>query len=337
MWWRPGSSLRRRRASARLSLPKKFAIRRATIPRMLATLALFAILSTPATASPAQPEHLEHLATKLQQDLQRIAGSAPGVIGISVVDITSGRRFGVNEGWTFPQGSTIKIPILIELYRRADQGDLKIADRIPVKRSDQVGGSGLFQHFADDGSAISLHDLAVAMIVLSDNTATNMLIERLGMDRINRTMFELGATGTRLQRRMIAPEESAKGNENLSTPREAVDLMVRLSKCELPLSPESCRAVRSILEIPKGGPFREPIPSSVRVAWKPGGIEGVQTAWGLVNVPGAPYAIALMINYGPDDMASTVRELSTAVYRYFTQIARTTPYGTRVPLEMIRK
>ena len=91
------------------------------------------------------------------------------------------------------------------------------------------------------------------------------------------------------------------------------------------------------LEIPKGGPFRDAIPSSVRVAWKPGGIEGVQTAWGLVDVPGAPYAVALMINYGSDDMGPALRELSAAVYRYFAQIARTTPYGVRVPAEVIRK
>ena len=304
---------------------------------MLATLTLLAALASSPVAGAPQPEHLEQLAGKLQQDLQRIADAAPGVVGVSVVDLTSGRRFGVNDTWTFPQGSAIKIPILIELYRRADQKDLKLSDRIPLRRADQTGGSGLLQHFADGGSELSLHDLAVAMIVVSDNTATNILIDRLGMDRVNRTMFELGAAGTKLQRRMITPEESAKGNENLSTPREAADLMVRLSRCQLPLSAESCKAVREILEIPKGGPFREGIPSSVRAAWKPGGIEGVQTAWGLVDVPGAPYAVALMINYGPDDMAPAIRDLSTAVYRYFAQIARTTSHGTRVPVEVIRK
>jgi beta-lactamase class A len=304
---------------------------------MFATIALLAALASPPAAGTPQPEHLEQLAGKLQQDLLRIAGAAPGVVGVSVVDVTSGRRFGVNDTWTFPQGSAIKIPILIELFRRVDQNDLKISDRLPLRRRDQVGGSGLLQHFADGGSELSLHDLAVAMIVLSDNTATNMLIDRLGMDRVNRTMFELGAAGTRLQRRMITPEESAKGNENLSTPREAADLMVRLARCQLPLTAESCRSVRAILEIPKGGPFRDAIPSSVRAAWKPGGIEGAQTAWGLVDVPGAPYAVALMINYGPDDMAAALRDLSAAVYRYFAQIGRTTAYGTRVPLELIRK
>ena len=300
---------------------------------MLAIFATFAMLAMPAV----QGEHRDQLAGRLQQQLQRLADAAPGVAGISVVDITSGKRFGVNDSLLFPQGSAIKIPILIELYRRADRGEVKLSDRLPVRGADQVGGSGLLQHFSDGGSELSLRDLAIAMIVLSDNTATNLLIDRLGMDRVTKTMAEIGAAQTRLKRKMIRPEESAKGNENISTPREAADLMVRLSRCELPVSAGSCAAIRAILEIPKSGAFREAIPASLPVAWKPGGIEGAQTAWGLVNVPGAPYAIAIMINYGTDDVDRAMRELSSAVYTYFTQIARTTPYGTRVPMEYIKK
>ena len=306
---------------------------------MLAILATLAIFALPAQSAPPQspPAHRAQLAAKLQSDLQRLAAAAPGVAGISVVDLSSGQRFGVNEGLVFPQGSAIKIPILIELYRRADVGELKLTDRLPVRRDNQVGGSGLLQYFSDGGSEMSLHDLAVAMIVLSDNSATNILIDRLGMDRVSRTMSELGAGQTKLQRKMIRPEESARGNENLSTPAEAADLMVRIARCQLPLPAASCASIKSILEIPKSGAFREPIPASVRVAWKPGGIEGAQTAWGLVDVPGAPYAITIMINYGPDDLDAPMREISSAVFKYFAQVARTTPHGTRVPLEYIKK
>jgi beta-lactamase class A len=306
---------------------------------MLAMLAILAMLAMPAQAQPASPAHRDQLAAKLRNDLQRLAADTSGVVGISVVDLSSGQRFGVNEELTFPQGSAIKIPILIELFRRADRGELKLTDRLPVRVNNQVGGSGLLQYFSDGGSELSLHDLAIAMIVLSDNSATNVLIDRLGMDQVSRTMAEIGAGQTKLQRKMIRPEESAKGNENLSTPKEAADLMTRIARCDLPVSPASCARIRAILEIPKSGAFRDPIPASVPVAWKPGGIEGAQTAWGLVNVPGGPYAIAIMVNYGGDDadLNRPIREISSAAYKYFTQIARTTPYGTRVPLEYIKK
>ena len=97
---------------------------------MVAVLALLAVLAMPAGVP--QPEHLDQLATKLQHELQRIATAAPGVVGIAVVDIGSGKRFGVNEDLLFPQGSAIKIPILIELYRHADRGEVKLGDRLRV-------------------------------------------------------------------------------------------------------------------------------------------------------------------------------------------------------------
>jgi beta-lactamase class A len=284
----------------------------------------------------AQPAHRDLLAAKLQADLERLAGQSSGVVGLAVVDIASGQRFGVNERLVFPQGSAIKIPIVFELFRRAGAGQLRLDDRVAVGAADQVGGSGLLQHFASGGSELSLHDLAVAMVVLSDNTATNLLIDRLGMDAVSESMARLGAPETKLRRKMIRPAESARGAENVSTPREAVDLMVRLARCDLPMPAASCAAVRRILEIPKPGAFRDPVPASVPVAWKPGAVEGVETAWGLVSLPGSPYAMAVMVNYAADDASRTIRELSAAAYRYFAQVARTSPHGVRVPLEHLK-
>jgi len=303
--------------------------------RGIAILAGFSVAIALGVSPASQAPHRELLAAKLQADLQRLADEARGVVGIAAVDVTTGERFGVNDDLVFPQGSAIKIPILIELFRQTDHGGPGLDDRVPLGAADQVGGSGLLQYFSDGGSLLSLHDLAIAMIVLSDNTATNVLIDRLGMERVTETMAELGAPETRLRRKMIRPEDSVSGNENVSTPREAADLMVRLARCDLPLTPESCAAVRRMLEIGKPGAFREPIPAEIPVAWKPGSIEGVQTAWGLVDLPGGPYAVSVMVNYGPDDIDPTVRDVSAAVYRYFTQIVRTTSHGTRVPVEFL--
>jgi beta-lactamase class A len=295
------------------------------------------IAAIAASSTTAQPTLRAQLEQKFQAELTRIADEADGVVGIAAVDVTTGERFGVNEGLVFSQGSAIKIPILIELYRRADAGDLSLEERLPLRAADRTGGSGLLQYFADGESELSLGDLAIPMIALSDNTATNMLLDRLGMERITRTMADLGAPQTRVRRKMIRPEESAKGNENVSTPREAAELMVRIARCELPVSATSCSAIGRVLEIPKEGAFRDAIPPSIPVAWKPGGLEGVQTAWGLVRLPGRPYAIAVMVNYGGPDMSGAIREASGAAYRHFSRIASTTEFGTRVPLGYVTK
>ena len=85
----------------------------------------------------------------------------------------------------FPQGSAIKVPLLLELFRRADAKELALTDGVTLTAADRTGGSSLLQYFSDGGSALSLHDLAVPMIVLSDNTATNMLVDAVGLDTVN--------------------------------------------------------------------------------------------------------------------------------------------------------
>lgn len=306
-----------------------------TAPAVLVAL-LAMRLALPGALAAGDTGMRQQLAARFQAELERIAASAEGVAGIAVVDVTSGERFAVNERLVFTQGSAIKIPILLELYRRADAGELDLAEPAMLRAADRTGGSGLLQHFADGESRLSLRDLAIPMIVLSDNTATNILIDRLGMETVTRTMAKLGAPETKLRRKMIRPEESVKGNENVSTPGEAADLMVRIATCELPMSAKSCAEVSRVLEIPKDGAFREAIPSAIPVAWKPGGLEGVQTAWGLVRLPGRPYALAVMVNYGSGDIGATLRDASAAAFRYFSRVARATEFGTRVPLEYVR-
>jgi beta-lactamase class A len=302
--------------------------RRVTVLGLVVASVAVVVAQTPARVQ---------LAAKLQAELDRLAAAAPGVVGVAVVDLTSGERWSVNETLVFAQGSAIKIPLLIELFRRADAKELALTDRKTLTAADRTGGSSLLQYFSDGGSSFSLQDLAVPMIVQSDNTATNMLIDAVGMEHINRTMASIGFPQTKLQRKMIRPEASARGDENVSTPREAVDLMVRLSRCDLPLTPASCAEVRRLLELPKGGEFRQPIPAAVRVAWKPGGLEGVSTAWGLVALPGAPYAVSVMVNYGTAQVGETVRVVSAAVFQHFALVAGATPFGTRVDPALLKK
>ena len=279
----------------------------------------------------AQEAHRAVLAGKLRTELERIAREVPGVLGASVVDLASGERIGVNDTLTFPQGSAIKVPVLLELFRQAEAGRLRLDERVELRAAARTGGSGVLQHFGDGTSALSLRDLAVLMIVLSDNTATNLLIDRVGMEGVNRTMREMGFPRTRLQRMMIRPRESARGNENLSTPAEAAELMARIARCRVPVGAAGCAEIRRIMEIPKSGALSAGLPAGVRVAWKPGGITGAETAWGIVALPGRPYALAVMVNYSEEAAAQeAIRRVSAASHAYFSRLAGATPYGARV-------
>ncbi len=286
----------------------------------------------PQTAPTAQTDQRAQLAAKFRDRLTQIARATDGVVGVHVIDLTSGERFGVNDSLVFPQGSAIKIPILIELFRQADAGRLRLDERVEVKAVDQVAGTGVVQWFGDGLSSLSLRDLAVLMIVLSDNTATNLVIGRVGMPAVTATMASMGLGSIKLQRLMIRPRESAIGNENVATAAQSAELMRRIHTCELPMARTRCDDLRRILELPKTGEFPASVPPSVRVAWKPGTVEGVATSWGLFALPANPYVVTAMVNFSDEQPASAaLRALADAAYEYFRRIARASPLGVRVP------
>lgn len=296
-------------------------------------VAVFAVLPSSAAA---QPDHLRILADKFQAELDSLVHTFDGVAGAHVIDLMGDQEFMVNESLVFPQASAIKIPILLELFRRAEEEPDLLRRRVALTEETRTAGSGVLQLLTDGGSELSLEDYAIYMIVFSDNWATNVLIDALGMDAINALSASLGAPDTRLQRKMIQPEASARGDENLSTPRDAATIMARIAACDLPMSEGACDRVTEILALPKGGPVREPVPSRIPIAFKPGGITGVSTVWAIVGLEDRPYVLSVMSNYGGDGGA-LVEAASEAAYRYFSKMEGATPYGTRVPVSLKRR
>jgi beta-lactamase class A len=272
------------------------------------------------------------LHVKVVRQLTRIAGEFDGVMGIAARDLTGSDRFEINADSIFPQASSIKIAILIELLRQAQAGMLKLEERVEWKRVQVVSGSGVLQHFGDGTSILSLHDLAVLMIVLSDNTATNIVIDRVGLDNVNRTLDRLGLLHTRLQRRMLDAEAQRAGRENLSSPREITQLLAVLYQGKA-LDADHTAAALEILKYAKDTPLRRGLPSSVPLADKPGSLEGVRCDSGIVMLAGRPYAISVMTTFANDSEAAerAITEVSRILFDYFQRMAKSNALGVRVP------
>ena len=313
-------------------------MRRATAARVVA-MTVVAVLMLPMVAS--GQEHREIIAAKFQEQLESIAHRMPGVLGIHVIDLDGNAHFGVNEELVFPQASAIKVALLATMYARDEAGELSVDDAVPVRASDRAGGGGLLNYFGDGTSTMALRDLAIPMIVLSDNMATNILIDQVGMESVNQFMRELGFPAIRLQRKMIRREDSARGNENLATPLEAASFMARILRCDLPISRDRCDAMRRLLEIRRPAdlaPIQEPVPGNVRAASKYGSLTGVRTGWGAVDLPGRPYALAVMGNFSESNLVlEAIREVAQLSYEYFSRLAGATEYGTRVDPEFLQR
>lgn len=277
-----------------------------------------------------QPPLQRELAQRFRRDLESLVAAAPGVVGVSIEDLTSGERFAVNDSLSFPTASAIKVPLLIELFRQSDMGILKLGARVELRPSDRAGGDGVAQFFSAGGSALSLRDLAVLVSTLSDNTATNVLIDRVGMARVNTLLDSLSLSELRLRRAMIRPAESARGNENVATPRSAARLMVRLANCDLPLRRATCDDLRRLLELPKRGTVSDVVTDGTPLAWKPGTLDGVSTAFALVRLRGRPYVMAVMVSYAGSHADDVVRSVVRLTHAYFVSLASVTPYGVHV-------
>ena len=278
-------------------------------------------------------DSMKPIAEKTQQRLEEIAARPQGVMGLVVEDLAGDHRFAVNEDRQFPQASAIKIPILLTLLKQAHEGKVDLKAMHWVEKKSQVQGSGILGELGDRTTQMSTEDLAVLMIVLSDNTATNMLIDLVSMKNVTDTMFSLGAEETRLQRRMMDTAATARGDENLSTPADAARILRMLHEGKF-VSREVSDHALAILRKPKSGDIKAALPENISVAFKPGAVPGVATEWALVELKGRPYIVIVMGSHGVgDEFKTATREISKTAYEFFRRAATATKYGAYIDPE----
>lgn len=283
-----------------------------------------------AAGAAAQEANLKIIHEKTEARLKEIAARSRGALGYCVLDLTSGDRFALNEQAVFPQASAIKIALLMEVYKQAGEGRFKLTDKRRIEKSDKTGGSGVLMELGDGTVELSLHDLCILMILVSDNTATNLLMDLVSRENINRTLESLGLKQTRVRRRMLDAGASWRGEENTSTPAEAARIMELLFRGEF-VSRKVCDEILAILKKGKPSNLKAGLPADVAIANKPGAISGVATEWAIVYLKERPFVLVVMENYGlEDDAPMAMKEISRTLHEYFSRLARATPHGTYV-------
>ena len=295
------------------------------LPLFLA--AAFCQTSTKPAATPASRKPAI-LWQKLESTIHDVDHHLDGVMGVAIEDLSTGEQSFLREDEVFAQASSIKIAVLADLYLQAQQGKLKLADLYTVQSSDLVADSDIMGGLTPGVTRVTLRDLATMMVAVSDNSAANVLIDRIGMENVNAMLDSMGLAHTRLRRKMMDLEAAKQGRENISTPREMMMLLGSISRGKL-LNKESTAEFFRVLSTNKDSWIPHDLPADVKIANKPGSLEGVRNDSGIVFVEGRPYVICVMTAFleNERDGEVAISKVSQAAWKMFDRLSRASEYG----------
>jgi beta-lactamase class A len=183
---------------------------------------------------PAPASFVRADTASLHRTLDSLASAHHGVLGYSILNVDTGERLARRGDETFPTASLIKVPILVTVFDLVEQGQLSLDDQLTLLRIDKVPGSGNLQ-FMHDGATLSVRDAAWLMSVTSDNTATNLLLDRIVIRRVWEKMEKLGLSHTKVHSKVylrmasVAMDSSVKYGLGVTTPNEMARLFALLA------------------------------------------------------------------------------------------------------------
>jgi beta-lactamase class A len=300
-------------------------------------LAVLVLLLSSATAHAADAplnakqqalwDHLRLAVVAVEQQLD-------GVLGVAILDLNSGQQLLIRPDEVFPQASSIKIAVLAELYHQAQQsahgvsGKATLKDRYVVRSADIVPDSAILAGLTPDVSSLTNRDLATIMVAVSDNSATNILIDRVGMDNVVRLTESLGLAHTQLRRKMMDLQAAAQGRENISTPREMMQLLEQLYRGKV-IGPPLLDDFFNVLATNKDSWIPRDLPPDLKIANKPGELEGVRNDSGIVFLKNRPYVICVMTTYLANERAGeeAITRISRLTFGLIDRLSRASELG----------
>ncbi len=279
-------------------------------------------------------------ADDLESSLKPIVTSHKGKIAVAVKNLETGESWNHNADEVMQTASLIKVAIMVEAYRQANAKELDLKKHVTLKEDDKVPGAGILTSHFSDGASFSIRDAIRLMIVYSDNTATNLVLDQVGIRNVNATMAKFGLGETRINAKVfkgsttsVDPERTKKYSLGSTTANEMLKLL-ELIETQKAASTESCQSMLAHL---KANDDKQQLirflPSRVVLAHKTGATNRVRTDAGILYVPFAddakksrPVLICVLTNENDDqrwvlDNAAqvTIAKIGKAVYDSFSK------------------
>jgi beta-lactamase class A len=277
---------------------------------------LVSLTSLPARAQ-TPPVPLAHLSGYLRA----MARQAPGQVALDVIDLASGYSTGYDASASMPAASTIKIPVMVEVFRQLQAGRFDLGRRVTLRNSDKDWGSGELCD-APAGRSYPVSDLLAKMIDISDNTATNMLIRLVGRHNINASMYALG-----LRHTVLANDIRSDGYgiryDLRSSPQDLAQLLSGMAHQRLVDEWSSAQMIAILSGQEHNTLIPEPLPPDLAIAHKTGTLHDTLNDVGIVYADNAPYVIAVMTTDLPTLSAGRrfIRGVSRLAYREMAALA----------------
>jgi beta-lactamase class A len=276
-------------------------------------------------AAAAQPADT----TALMRRLERVASEHRGVAGIAVRNLGTGESLSLRGAETFPSASLIKVPVLVTLLHEVERGRMRLDERSTMIARDRVGGSGILRYMAS-GVAPTLEDLAWLMITISDNTATNLILDKIDVRTVGARMEALGLPRSKIHSKTfrretsIAMDSSVRYGLGVTTPDEMVELFTLLHHGRGVSPALDSLALRMLLANQDDALLTRWLPPGTPVAHKTGAVDRARNDCGIMFTPAAPIAVCAMTrdnehtSYAPDNAAYLlIARIGREVFRHY--------------------
>lgn len=269
-------------------------------------------------------------AQSLDSVVKPIVDSHSGKVAVAIKHLSTGQSLLVDADTPMPTASLIKLPILIAAYDAIESGTLSLDHQIELSEEDKVPGSGILSQHFSGGIQLPLRDVLRLMIVYSDNTATNLVVDQIGLGRTAEFMEQLGFSNTKLHAKVyrgdtsIFPERSKLYGLGSTTAREMMELLERLDR-GLVVSSIACqRMIETLQACEDRTMLVRDLPPGTKVAHKSGAVANSRTDAGLMESPSGRIAICVLTTDNQDkswddDNAAhrLIGKIARAAYDYF--------------------
>lgn len=246
-------------------------------------------------------------ADSLKERLEPLAQAHEGSVAIAVKHLDTGETFFLHADEPMPTASLIKLPILMEMYLQAREGKVDLNQMLTLDKDEMVPGSGILTDHFSPGASFCLKDASRLMIVFSDNTATNMVLDVVGIKAVNTRMEKLGFPNTKINAKVfrgsttsVDPARTKKYGLGSTTAREMVTLIEQIHAGQLGTR-EDCDAIIAVMKkCDDQKKFPRLLPREVTVAHKTGSVSDARTDAGILYFKGGPVAICVLTSENKD-------------------------------------